>query len=595
MTLDVLILAWIGVGTLGGIFGGPALGDHEALVAQSARDMRMSGDWLVPHYLGDPYVRKPPLPYWLIAGLSYLFSNQEQTGLPVTTLVARLPSALAALGTVLLLWRLGGSMFGRKIGRVTAILGASSLFFLLYAANATVEMILTFCCTWAHVHFWFAIQHAPGSSRRRWHLFLFYLAMGLGMMAKGPFPLVMVAMPIAVWWYAERPLRILARSRGRDWRAPVISFLRGLWPQTRRAVRDLWLVPGLIVFGLCFVPWMIAVGAKHPDAWDLWNWQYWQRAQGQYEDTRPRSVFYYVPVIGGLVLPWLFLVFEAIVAPWIGKYARQRRGLLYAGLWALVGAVVMSLMTFKKPYYVGPVIPGLMLMLGVVAERFYASAVYRPRLAKALWMALVVGAVGLVVGGHLWLREEMPRAANGLTMIAGLASVGLILAGTLFLRGRRWYAFALTGATFVLAFHGVWYGYGRMLDNADKVVALARVLDENDLPQDASIFWVDRRPDARLSFYYGRWSQQMIKPAEVVQRFVDRTTHQDTLERLVMNRARELLASSEPVYLVLDRKEYQLAHMIGMDGGACVIGEAKDPDRPKNDWIVLANAAAAER
>lgn len=189
------ILLLIAIATLGGVFGGPRLGDHEAIVAQCARNMRLSGDWVSPTIFDTPFFRKPPLPYWLIAGVSYVLPNDPATGLPVTAVAARMPSAIAALITVLLLWRLATSMFGPRIGRITATLAGSSLVFLLYAANATAEMLLTMCCTWAFVHFWYAATERRPLPRFA-HAMGFYVALGIGMLAKGPAPIALVAMPL---------------------------------------------------------------------------------------------------------------------------------------------------------------------------------------------------------------------------------------------------------------------------------------------------------------------------------------------------------------------------------------------------------------
>src|SRR4051812_3587053 len=43
---------------------------QEVRIAETAREMQASGDWLVPHYNGELRLQKPPLPYWL-TGLSY--------------------------------------------------------------------------------------------------------------------------------------------------------------------------------------------------------------------------------------------------------------------------------------------------------------------------------------------------------------------------------------------------------------------------------------------------------------------------------------------------------------------------------------------
>ena len=149
------------------------------------------------------------------------------------------------------------------------------------------------------------------------------------------------------------------------------ALFRGLWPRTRAAFTQLWLVPGLLIFAALFVPWMLSVADRNPDTWRLWNWQYLQRAAGDYEDTRPRGPFYYLPLVFGMTLPWLFLLPEALLAPWLRRYAAWRRPLLFTGMWALISIAVMSIEPFKKPYYIAPAVPALVLMMSLVAERFY--------------------------------------------------------------------------------------------------------------------------------------------------------------------------------------------------------------------------------
>ena len=56
--------------------------------------MTVDGDWLVPHMNGIPHFQKPPILYWLTALSLRNFGHSEWA--------ARLPSALAALGVVIL-------------------------------------------------------------------------------------------------------------------------------------------------------------------------------------------------------------------------------------------------------------------------------------------------------------------------------------------------------------------------------------------------------------------------------------------------------------------------------------------------------------
>lgn len=575
--------------------------------------MRLTGDWIVPSFLDTPWMRKPPLPYWLVAATSYLFPNAPELRLPVTAAAARLPTAVSALLTILLLWHLASVMFGRRAGMVTAVVASSSVFFMLYSANATAEMLLTFCCTWAFVHFWHGVTTRRGSVRFA-HMMLFYVALGAGMLAKGPMPIVMTAMPLAVWWYVERPLRLLASLGPGGWRQALACFWRQIPRQTGRAFTRLYIVPGLIVFAVVFVPWMIAVAGRFPHAWDIWNWQYFQRAQGFYEDTRPRGFFYYIPLMIGLVLPWVFLLVEALAAPWLNRYARQRRGLFYAGLWALVGLVGMSVFAFKKPYYIAPAVPGLLLMIGLAAERFYAFVpttipvkmnvwfgrrheviIQDPlRFAWITWVIVAVAAVLLLIFGNYWMREYLPEVAMPLTVIGAGAMVLLLWAGLLYVHGRGWAALALTAAVVVAAFQLGWHLYAPALTAArfEPIARLDQVLDEAAVPAEANIYWADSRPDARLSFYYGRRPRYTLTPEEVVGLIgVNRTTPGlgKLLEARVFQVAQEMLAGPDTVYLVVSVPKYnEFKGRITVP--AYDVARVKcDARNESKDWMVVSN------
>ena len=89
------------------------LDDGDALYAHVAQQMVARGDWVTPHANGVRFLDKPPMMYWLMA-LSY-----ELLG--VTEFAARLPSVLALIGTVCLLY-----FMGRQSGEPSAGLAAGS-------------------------------------------------------------------------------------------------------------------------------------------------------------------------------------------------------------------------------------------------------------------------------------------------------------------------------------------------------------------------------------------------------------------------------------------------------------------------------------
>src|SRR5689334_22234257 len=72
---------------------------HEARAAQDAQTMLDDRDWLLPHlYDHKVELQKPPLYYWLVAGISRL------RGQSVDIWAVRLPAACAAAGAVLALF-----------------------------------------------------------------------------------------------------------------------------------------------------------------------------------------------------------------------------------------------------------------------------------------------------------------------------------------------------------------------------------------------------------------------------------------------------------------------------------------------------------
>lgn len=592
--IDVIVLLVAVLATMGGILNGPALGDHEAIVAQCARNMRVSGDWVVPRYRESTFLRKPPLGYWLVAASSYLFEDDPATGLPVSETAARFPSAAAALGTVLLLWKLGSRMFGRRVGRVTAVVASSSLLILLFAPNATVEMILTFCCTWAFAHFWFAYVNGYRTPRGLLHLLMFYIALGVGMLAKGPAPLAMVAVPLAIWWYSDTAFRALSRRSKHNLRDAGLIFLRNVPRQTARAFTSLWVVPGVLIFLAVFVPWMLAAAKHNTQAFTMWNWQYLQRFQGDYEDTKVRGALYYVPISLGLLAPWTLSLFEGLARLRIRPVFGRRSALFLAATWGIVGIAIMSAMTFKKPYYVLPAIPGLILITSLGVDRFFSSRSKDRRLGIAILILMAIGIAAGLTWAWRHLHEYVPTMQWPLMMVAIACGLLVLASGFLHVIHRGGGSMAALAAAMIGGFLTVWNVAGDALDNVDAVAALDRQLDEAGVPADAIVYWADQRPDARLEFYFGRRSAHLVDPSELVTRWVDRTSAEAkrAIAETVVERVKTMLSKPETVYVLLNRRHLPwLEHAPSVTATGrtlCTIDVDNHPD--KHDWIVLTNS-----
>jgi 4-amino-4-deoxy-L-arabinose transferase-like glycosyltransferase len=98
----VLVCALVYLPMLGS--GGLTMSEgHRAIPAWEMMD---TGEWLVPHIFGQPYLRKPPGMPWAIAGMSMVFGQ--------TAMAARMVSALSATTMALVAAGFAGRWFGKR-------------------------------------------------------------------------------------------------------------------------------------------------------------------------------------------------------------------------------------------------------------------------------------------------------------------------------------------------------------------------------------------------------------------------------------------------------------------------------------------------
>ncbi|HET8888336.1 MAG TPA: glycosyltransferase family 39 protein, partial [Candidatus Angelobacter sp.] len=113
--------------------------DVDAVHGQIARNMVQSGDWVIAHLDGVPYMEKAPLPYWLIA-ICYLLMG-------VHDWVARIPTALAAVLLCFATVRCGAWAFGRRAGFYAGLALATSIGLFLFTRILIPDVMLTLTIT----------------------------------------------------------------------------------------------------------------------------------------------------------------------------------------------------------------------------------------------------------------------------------------------------------------------------------------------------------------------------------------------------------------------------------------------------------------
>ena len=405
----------------------PLIEPDEGRNAEVGREMLVSGDWITPHYNGFVYLDKPVVYFWMVAASFKTFGISESA--------ARLPSALMAAATMLLVWFLARRMFGDSAGLRAGLIFAACPLALVLAREVIFDMTLTFLVTVAMVAFWLAEE---SDFRRPWFDVLMFAAMGLAVITKG---FVGILIPLIAALIYE-----VARGRTREW-------LRLRWG---------W---GLLVLLAAALPWFIAVSVRNPD---FPRYAFWNESMKRFSTAashRGGGVAYYIPVFLGGFFPWSFFL---LLAAWHRlrrwREIRQEAGqpVLFLLSWAAWVFVFFTLSHSKLPTYFLPAIVPLSILMGLVWRDVGKEAHVRPPDWLTAGFALLLG-LGVIVAAasHSWLFPMLQvRLAKKLQphvmelIQPSLLYSGLILGAIGFL-GRRLAAQergrAGAIATFVLA------------------------------------------------------------------------------------------------------------------------------------------------
>ncbi len=321
-------LFFIGLGRL------PLIDPDEGRNAEVAREMISLDDWITPHYDTLPYLDKPAVFFWLVAGSFRVFGLSEAA--------ARLPSALAALATVLLIWMLGRRMFTERSAWIAGIIFATSPLAMVFARVVIFDMTLTFLVALTLAAFW--LSSTAGRPRHDLDCLMFAAA-GLATITKGPVGFVLPLLTILVYAAAQQKFSDMKRLA---------------WP------------PGILIFLAVSLPWFIAVSIRNPD---FPRYAFWDESVLRFTTAhahRGGSMFYYIPVFLVGFLPWSFPLLVAGVNH-IRSWKRLRdasaapQAFLLA--WAMVTFVFFSISHSKLPAYFLPAVPALALLLGDIWNR----------------------------------------------------------------------------------------------------------------------------------------------------------------------------------------------------------------------------------
>jgi 4-amino-4-deoxy-L-arabinose transferase-like glycosyltransferase len=207
------------------LFTPPLLDDVDASHAQVAQHMVESGDWVTMKLNGIRYLEKPPLPYWLAAGLYKIFGQNAFS--------THLPNALALLGLAWLAWLWTSRAWGSRAGLYAGLAVLTSVGPFLFTRFAIPEALLSFLLLLALWSFLTGLE-----SRLPGRFYLMWAALALATLTKG-----LIAPVFFIG--AAVPLLLLSGH----WRR---------WRETKPFT-------GILLFLAIAAPWHILCGLHNPD------------------------------------------------------------------------------------------------------------------------------------------------------------------------------------------------------------------------------------------------------------------------------------------------------------------------------------------
>ena len=472
--LELALLVLLAVPVLFTAQGLPLLDPDEGLYAGIAQSMVTTGDWMLPHFNGLPYLEKPPLYFWA-AALTLRFD-------PASEVAVRIWSALAALGTVLLAWRMGRRLYGPAAGVMAGVALTTTVGYALYVRKASTDFAFVFCLTLALYGF---LRDAARPEAGRARFLLFYVGSALALLSKG---LIGLVFPVVIV-------------------ATTLMLVRAI------AWRELNLVRGLAVFAALALPWHALMAWRDPALF----WFYVVDNQIlRYLDARA-----FVGLSFIWAFPWSVFALGR-PAPSATPAARWRPLML---VWLAAVLVFFAVSRSKLEYYALPAFPALAVMVGAA----WASGRDIGRwLAAGAVGSIVVGAGALWAGARLTpegalaglaelnvyyriLREQgqpLPFASAQpfSLLLQGLGVVlivGWSMAGLAWWRGRRHTAFGLVTAT-ALAIAVLIVQLLHVIEPHHSAAAVSTAIRAAAAPDDVIAHEGSLEYSAALPFYTGR-------------------------------------------------------------------------------------------
>ncbi|WP_313291923.1 ArnT family glycosyltransferase [Rhizobium rhizoryzae] len=385
--LNLILIGLVGLFLFApGISLMPLTDRDEALYVQASRQMLETGNWVDIRFQQEPRYKKPVGIYWLQGLSAKVFGEGAASPL----WIYRLHSLVGALLTAFFTYAIAARMGGSKAGLIAGLLAASTVELAFEARIGKTDAML--CAMIVASQFGLACAYLDPQRRQvLWRNGLFWIALGLGTLIKGPVAPMIAGLTIIGLTATERNL----------------SLIRALSP-----------VRGVLVYLLVVLPWLAAIGWISKGAFfaqSIGHDMLGKVATGQEGHGAPPGTYLLV----GLGTFWPLSIFASLAILW-GWTRRTRPEVRFLFFWAAPAWLLFELIATKLPNYILPMMPALAALAGLAladkglrTESRWFRFTYSGIAALGILLAIALNAV-FYVSEH---RPSWPGIALGCVLV----------------------------------------------------------------------------------------------------------------------------------------------------------------------------------
>lgn len=391
----------------------PPLDRDEPRYMQATAQMLSSGNFLDIRFQDQPRYLQPAGIYWLeAAAVKTAEIVTQDPKLRHESWPYRLPSLIASIFSIVLTAWIGSRLFGGVVGLLAAGLLLVAPLFAAESRMATIDsvLLLDILCIQALLLRHFEDMQAERPTPRRYSL-LYWAAIGVGLMLKGPIVLIPAIGTISALCISLR-------------QASLLRQIRSGWG---------WIISLLIVLPWCAGITLVSHG-------DFFRHAVGHNLLGKITHAQETHGFppgYYCLLF--LLAFWPGALFTVRAIPTIWQ-RRIQPNVLFLLCWIIPHWLVFECLATKLPHYVLPTYPAIAILTAASLLVWQTSSLrsFWGKLGTGLYAALwgIAGLIFCMAGPVLLYRMEGHVFAEALLPVCG--SVPLLAVGIWLLWKREW-------------------------------------------------------------------------------------------------------------------------------------------------------------